>query len=120
MTHIANEKWHRLHQRMDMLGIHQVTESFVLGGGSGGQKINNTHSTVVLQYNDYTVRCKKTRSQDANRYFARKRLCDLVSQALGIPGSDDDRIKRKLKQKKRRKKKSSKKYGLKNQEYIVP
>ena len=52
MSHISNEKWKLLNERMQMLGIKEseLQESFIQGGGSGGQKINKTSSTVVLTY----------------------------------------------------------------------
>ncbi len=113
MSHVTNEKWAILKENMAMLGIDEgeIKESFVLGSGSGGQKINNTHSTVVLSYKDHQVRCKKTRNRDGNRYFARKMLCEIISDQLGFPSKDQLKIQKSIKQKKRRKRKSSKKYS---------
>lgn len=113
MTHISNEKWKELRERMMILGISEddIEESFVLGHGSGGQKINKTHSVVQLKYKEIMIRSKKSRSRDSNRFFARRELCNQVSAHLGIPTQDDMKIKKAIKQKKRRKSKSIKKYS---------
>ena len=113
MTHISNDKWTELKARMMMLGILEddIEERFVLGRGSGGQKINKTHSVVQLKYKERVVRSKKSRYRDSNRFFARRELCNQVSADLGISTKDDMKIKKAMKQKKRRKSKSIKKYS---------
>ena len=112
MAHISNEKWKELRERMKVLGVYEddIDESFVLGGGAGGQKVNKTHSVVQLKYYGHIVRSKKSRSRDANRFFARRELCNHVSAALGITTKDDEKIKKAIKQKKRRKSRAKKKY----------
>ncbi|MEK9726660.1 MAG: peptide chain release factor-like protein [Candidatus Margulisiibacteriota bacterium] len=112
MSHITNQKWSQLRENMAMLGIieDEISESFILGSGSGGQKLNKTHSTVVLKYKSHQIRCKKSRSRDGNRYFARKMLCEIISNELGFPTRDQIKIQKAIKQKKRRKRKSEIKY----------
>ena len=113
MSHITNQKWGALREQMAMLGINEgdIKESFILGSGSGGQKLNKTNSTVLLTYKDHQIRCKKSRTRDGNRYFARKSLCEIISQELGFPTKDKIKIDKAIKQKKRRKRKSTKKYS---------
>jgi protein subunit release factor B len=113
MAHISNDKWTELRARMKMLGILEddIEERFILGSGSGGQKINKTQSVVQLKYKERLVRSKKSRNRDSNRFFARRELCNQISADLGIPTKDDMKIKRAIKQKKRRKSKSIKKYS---------
>ena len=113
MTHISNEKWNALRERMAILGIieNDIDESFILGSGSGGQKLNKTNAVVQLKYNGFLIRSKKSRNRDSNRFFARRELCDKVSASLGIPTKDDMKIKKAIKQKKRRKSKSRNKYS---------
>ena len=50
MSHISNEKWKLLNERMQMLGIKEaeLQESFIQGGGSGGQKINNLNERDLV------------------------------------------------------------------------
>ena len=113
MSHITNEKWALLREKMSMLGIeeHDIQESFIQGGGSGGQKINKTSSTVVLKYKEHHVRCKKSRSRDGNRFFARRQLCEIIAQELGFPTRDQEKINKAMKQKQRRKRRSKQKYS---------
>jgi protein subunit release factor B len=74
-----------LEKRLKKLGIRDedLTESFIRGTGPGGQKINKTASTVVLRHEPTgaKVRCKRERSQSANRYWARAELCDQLEAA---------------------------------------
>ncbi len=60
------------------LGVRQedITEQFVTGSGSGGQKINKTSSCVLLRHvpTGTMVRCQKHREQSKNRISAYKLL----------------------------------------------
>jgi len=64
-----------------------VRESFVRGGGSGGQSVAKTSNCVQLRHlpTGLVVRCHKTRSRDLNRQEARRllqaRLDDLLHGA---------------------------------------
>ena len=53
-----------------------ISESFVRGSGSGGQKINKTSSCVLLRHipTGTEVRCQKHREQSKNRLSAYKLL----------------------------------------------
>lgn len=77
---ITAEKQDALRLRMENLGIVEddLVEKFVLGTGSGGQKINKTHSCVFLRHepSGIQVKCQEGRSRAANRYQARVLLCD--------------------------------------------
>ncbi|NLT69314.1 MAG: peptide chain release factor-like protein [Verrucomicrobiaceae bacterium] len=69
-----------LTQRMEQAGIFEedLEERFVLGSGSGGQKINKTSSCVYLKHlpSGYEISCQETRSREKNRVIARTRLCE--------------------------------------------
>lgn len=77
---VTAEKLDALRLRMESLGIVEddLVEKFVLGTGSGGQKINKTHSCVFLRHepSGIQVKCQEGRSRAANRYQARVLLCD--------------------------------------------
>jgi protein subunit release factor B len=68
-----------LQERLDKLGITEedLVEKFVLGTGSGGQKINKTASCVYLCHipTGIEIKCQKERSREANRQIARLELC---------------------------------------------
>ncbi|MAB76967.1 MAG: peptide chain release factor-like protein [Verrucomicrobiales bacterium] len=59
-----------------------LQERFVLGSGSGGQKINKTSSRVYLKHlpSGLEVSCQESRSREKNREAARHRLCDLLER----------------------------------------
>jgi protein subunit release factor B len=67
-------------QRMERSKIFEedLEERFVLGSGSGGQKINKTASCVYLKHlpSGHEVTCQETRSREKNRVLARERLCE--------------------------------------------
>ena len=73
-----NDKWTELTARMERLGIFEkdLIEKFILGSGSGGQKINKTSSCVYLKHlpTGIEVKCQGTRSRDLNRLYARREL----------------------------------------------
>ncbi len=91
---VSSEKQSALQERMEQLGISEddLTEKFVLGTGSGGQKINKTHSCVWLKHEPTgnEVKCQSGRSRAMNRYIARSRICDAI---------DEERRQRRLRQK---------------------
>jgi len=69
-----------LENEMERLKIYErdLDERFVLGSGSGGQKINKTSSCVYLKHrpSGVEVSCQETRSREKNREIARRRLCE--------------------------------------------
>lgn len=80
-------------------------ESFVLGSGRGGQKVNKTASCVRLKHapTGLEVKTQKTRSRDANRYFARRQLCDKIEeQRLGEQSARRQAAEKIRRQKRRR------------------
>ncbi|MCL4145399.1 UNVERIFIED_CONTAM: hypothetical protein GTU68_008973 [Idotea baltica] len=89
---------------MERVGAEEehLEETFIRGGGSGGQKINKTSSCVRLKHvpSGIEVRCQESRSQALNRYYARRLLCDKL-----IEIRDDEKSKRQLKSEKIRRQK---------------
>ncbi|MEM1443241.1 MAG: peptide chain release factor-like protein [Verrucomicrobiota bacterium] len=73
-----------LEQRMKRWNIFEddLEERFVLGSGSGGQKINKTSSCVYLKHvpTGVEVNCQDTRYREKNREIARARLCDYFEE----------------------------------------
>ena len=87
-----------------------LEERFVLGSGSGGQKINKTASCVQLRHGPtgIEVRCQKDRSQAANRYFARRELCDQVEERVRGEKSKRQQEREKIRRQKRRRSRRAK------------
>ena len=77
---INPNKRRELEARMAELGIlsKDLEESFVLGSGRGGQKVNKTHNCVCLTHvpSGIVVRCSRDREREVNRFLARRALCD--------------------------------------------
>jgi len=114
MFPVRFEKAEALRKRMESLGIHEkdLKESFIRSGGKGGQKTNKVSTCVYLKHipTGTEVKCRKTRSQALNRYYARIILCNKI-EAL-IRGKESEEAKRiakirrqKLKRSKRTKEK---------------
>jgi protein subunit release factor B len=111
---IKKETYDALYARMEKLGIKEedLIEKFILGSGSGGQKINKTSSCVYLKHlpTGMEVKCQKERSREMNRYYARKELCDRLEETQeGIKSKKQQEIEKIRRQKRRRSRKSKEK-----------
>jgi protein subunit release factor B len=77
---VTPEKQAALDARMAKLRIAEddLLEKFILGSGSGGQKINKTSSCVYLKHgpSGLEVKCQAHRSREMNRFQARHELCE--------------------------------------------
>lgn len=80
-----SDQWDQLNERLRQLGVDDadLTEQFILGSGSGGQKINKTSSCVFLKHlpSGTIVKCQAERSREQNRYLARVELCNKLEAA---------------------------------------
>lgn len=80
---ITPAKQRQLLKRMAELGIYEddIIESFIKGGGKGGQKINKTSSCVYLKHkpSGIEIKCQRSRSQALNRFIARRELCEQIA-----------------------------------------
>ena len=114
---IKKETWEALYKRMQKLEIEEdsLIERFILGSGSGGQKINKTHSCVHLKHlsSGLEVRCQKTRYRSDNRYHARARLCDKLEEQIFQKKSKKQQEIEKIRRQKRKRSKRSKEKMLK-------
>lgn len=108
---VSQEKEAELVRRMAGCGLREedLRESFVRSGGPGGQKVNRTASCVLLVHvpSGTEVKMQKERSQALNRFFARRRLCELLENAaLGKASPEALRQAKARKQKDRRRRRS--------------
>ena len=89
-----------------------LIEKFITGSGRGGQKLHKTASTVYLQHvpSGIQIKCQDTRSQEENRYYARKRLCEKIEEIqLGEKSKQQQLIEKIRRQKRRRSRRSQQK-----------
>lgn len=112
--HMHPSKAKELQLRMERLEIKDtdLLEKFILGSGSGGQKINKTSSCVYLKHlpTGIEIKCQKSRSRELNRVYARRDLCDKLEELLFQKKSKKRAASEKIRrQKKRRSRKSQEK-----------
>lgn len=111
---ITTKRWQQLRLWMAQLDILEddFLEKFILGSGKGGQKLHKTASTVYIQHRSsgIEIKCQQDRSRDANRYYARKRLCEKIEVIqLGEKSKQQQAIEKKRRQKRRRSRKAQQK-----------
>lgn len=109
---VTPQKEAELLRQMEACGLREedIVESFVRGSGSGGQKINKTSSCVQLSHRSsgLEVKVQEARSQALNRFYARRRLCELLeAQILGKLSPEALRQEKIRKQKKRRRRRGA-------------
>jgi protein subunit release factor B len=109
---ITEQKKEELAQRMQKCSLLEIDieEKFVKSGGSGGQKVNKTSSCVYLKHvpSGLSVKIQESRSQRLNRYYARKRMCELLeNKILGKESPQAKRIEKIRKQKDRLRRRTS-------------
>ena len=104
---IGQDKLLSLEKEMSELGISEndLIEKFILGTGSGGQKINKSSTTVYLKHipTGIEVKCQKGRSQALNRYYARKELIEKIKKTLLQVTTKKEQAAAKIKRQKKRK-----------------
>lgn len=100
------EKTAALEARMAALGIttDTLTEKFIQGSGSGGQKINKTASCVYLKHlpTGIEVKCQQQRSRELNRFLARRELCERLEEIRDGKKSAKQQAREKIRRQKRR------------------
>lgn len=81
-----------------------LQEQFVLGAGSGGQKINKTASAVRLTHlpTGHTVKVQISRSREDNRWLARRLLAEKILEIEHGEKSKRQQEREKIRRQKRR------------------
>ena len=108
---VTKRKLAELERRMGNCGLSEkdLEETFVRSRGAGGQKVNKSSTCVHLRHvpSGLIVKMQKSRSQGLNRYYARKRLCELLeNKLLGKQSSEAKTLSKIRKQKDRRRRKT--------------
>lgn len=81
-----------------------LEESFIMGGGPGGQKTNKTSNVVRLEHapSGFQVRSGETRSRETNRWLARRQLAELILEREEGRKSAERQKREKIRRQKRR------------------
>ncbi len=83
-SRVTADKKQQLAARMARLDVREsdLRETFILGAGPGGQKINKTAVCVRLQHasSGIAVKCGSTRHRELNRFLARRKLCERIEE----------------------------------------
>jgi protein subunit release factor B len=113
---VTQKKQDELEARMASLKLREedLDEKYIRSSGPGGQKVNKTASCVYLTHKPtgLKVKMQKERSQGLNRYYARKRLCEMLEdRKLGKKSPAALKTEKIRKQKQRRKRRSRTKAG---------
>jgi protein subunit release factor B len=88
-----------------------LEEKFIRSGGPGGQSVNRSSTCVYIKHtpSGLEVKMQKARSQALNRFYARRRLCELIeAQSDGSETPEQRKIDRLRRQKARRKRRNRK------------
>ena len=79
---ISPEKIEAIRKLMAEASVYEddLEESFILGGGPGGQKTNKTSNVVRLSHDPsgVAVRVGESRSREDNRWLARRMLAEMI------------------------------------------
>jgi len=96
----------KIKARMALASVFEedIQESFILGSGPGGQKVNKTASTVRLLHapSGLTVKCGQNRSREMNRWLARRELAEKILERENAAVSARKQATEKIRRQKRR------------------
>jgi len=112
---VRPEKEAELRARMASCGLveGELEEQFVCSGGPGGQHVNRSATCVYLRHRPtgLEVKMQQARSQALNRYYARRRLCELMEARTLGADSPEERARRKARKQKDRRRRRVKRAG---------
>ena len=118
---VSKEKQDSLAAKMAQLGIKEedLIEKFILGSGSGGQKINKTSSCVYLKHlpTGIEIKCQQARSRELNRVYARRELCDKIEEQLFQEKSKRQMAIEKIRRQKRKRSRRAQEKVLANKKH---
>jgi protein subunit release factor B len=108
---VSERKHQELLDRMEACRLKEfdLEESFISSGGPGGQKVNRSATCVRLVHTPSRVEVKmqQTRSQALNRYYARRRMCELFEGRLQGDRSPEAMKREQVRKQKARRKRRS-------------
>ncbi len=115
---ITNQKFEKLLKRMEFLDIREqdLEEKFTCSTGPGGQNVNKLATCVQLKHtpSGIEIKAQQARTQAMNRYYARKKLCEILEEKkLGKKSPAQRKIDKIRKQKQKRKSRARQKTQIK-------
>ena len=103
---ISPETIEKIKSLMEEASVYEddLEESFILGGGPGGQKTNKTSSVVRLSHEPSGVAVKvgESRSREDNRWLARRMLAETILDCEHKRKSEARQKAEKIRRQKRR------------------
>jgi len=103
---ISPSKITALKEKIKTLGIdlNQIKETFIRGGGKGGQKINKTANAVQLHYEplNLVIRVQRDRQRNVNRFLALRELVEQIEMSVSPETSERFRQWKKIRKQKDR------------------
>ena len=103
---ISPEKIEAIRKLMAEASVYEddLEESFIMGGGPGGQKTNKTSSVVRLSHEPSGVAVKvgESRSREDNRWLARRMLAETILEREHKRKSEARQKAEKIRRQKRR------------------
>ncbi|MBU0694729.1 MAG: peptide chain release factor-like protein [Candidatus Omnitrophica bacterium] len=111
---VKKSKQEALAEKMRGLEIYEkdIKEKFIRSSGKGGQNVNKVSSCVYLKHlpSGIEVKCQQERSQELNRFLARRILVNKIETIkLGEASEERKRIGKIRKQKHRRSRRAKEK-----------
>ena len=92
-----------------------LDERHVRSGGPGGQHVNRSATCIYLKHKPtgLEVKMQQARSQALNRFYARRRMCELMEEQQGGAPTRAERARDKERKKKaQRRRRAKKKYEV--------
>ena len=109
---VTTSKEQELQRRMAACSLTEtdLEEQFIRSGGPGGQHVNRTATCVYLKHSPtgLEVKMQQARSQGLNRFYARRRMCELLEEKQEGKKSKAQLQREKIRKQKARRRKRTK------------
>ncbi len=91
---VTQKKEEELYAKMEKLSIFEedIEEKFIKSSGKGGQNVNKNSTCVQLKHipSGIIVKYQKERTQNLNRFFARRALVEKIDERINGAKSEQN------------------------------